>query len=265
MNRAILILLLCGVAGFAQSKFTQAVLGVARDSQQQLRRVDGVAGNFVLVDAIGTGTVDWAFGSTGGVVKTDTELVLLDAHGAVLETGSAPKGAAVLSTTNAFFAATNELWAIGAKSSHPVAIDAAAIAGSVIALGPGNTKTAELAVCRAKQLWLVFVDQTTGAIARDLPVGGTIGEQACQSAPADSLVVLSDGLLLATAQELLVETSAGVERRIPISTGHSTTPELHRVSDQWVEVESAGAPALMLHITADGETLYQLPAAKESK
>jgi hypothetical protein len=78
-------------------------------------------------------------------------------------------------------------------------------------------------------------------------------------------VVLSDRLLLTGSQELLVQTSAGVERRIPIPVGHNAAPELHQVGEQWVQVESAGAPALMLRATVEGETLYQLPAAKEGK
>ncbi len=135
----------------------------------------------------------------------------------------------------------------------------------MIALGPGDARTAELAVCRAKQLWLVSVDGSSGAITHALPVGGTIGEQACVSGRVDSLVVLSDRLLLAASQELLVQTLAGVERRIPISTSHDAAPVLHQAGDQWVQVESAGATALMLRATMEGETLYQLPAAKGSK
>jgi hypothetical protein len=265
MNRALLIILLGGAAGFAQPKFSAPVVGVARDTEQHLRLVDGVAGNFVLRAAIGAGAVNWAFAASGGLVKTDAGLVVLGAHGAVLRTIPAPRGNAVLSKASAFFPAAGELWVVSAQSNHAVPIDAAAIAGSVIALGPGNASTTELAVCRAKQLWLVSVDGSSGAITHELPMGGAIGEQACLSERVGALVVLSDRLLLTASQEVLVQTSAGVERRIPIPVGHNAAPELHQVGEQWVQVESAGAPALMLRATVEGETLYQLPAAKEGK
>jgi len=265
MKRVILIVLLCGAAGFAQSKFSTPLIGVARDTKQHLRLVEGVAGSFLLRDAVGAGAVNWAFASGSGLVKTDTELVVLGAHGSVNRTSAAPKGSAVLGTASAFFPATGELWAIGVRSNQQVPIDAAAIAGSVIALGPGSAHTAELAVCRATQLWLVSIDGTSGAITHERPLGGTIGEQACLSARAGALVVLRDRLLLATPQELLVYTLAGVERRIPIPMSHNAAPELHQVGEQWVQVESTGAQAVMLRATTEGETLYQLPAAKESK
>ncbi len=265
MNRTILVMLLCEAAAFAQPKFSAPLIGVARDTKQNLRLVDGVAGSFVLRDAIGSGAVNWAFGARGGVVQTDAELVVLGAHGAVVRTSAAPEGSVVLGTANAFFPATSELLAVGAQSNHQAPIDAAAIAGNVIALGPGRAYAAELAVCRAKQLWLVSVDETSGAITQEAPVGGTIGEQGCLSVRVGALVVLSDRLLLATSQELVVQTSTGVERRIPISASHNATPELHQVGEQWVQVEGVGAPALMLRATAEGETLYQLPAAKEGK
>ena len=265
MNRAILIVLLCGAAAFAQPKFSAPLIGVARDTKQNLRLVDGVTGSFVLRDAIGSGANNWAFAASGGLVQTGGELMVLSARGAVTRTGAAPEGGVVLGTANAFFPASCELWGIGAQSNHQIPIDAAALAGSVIALGPGSTHASELALCREKQLWLVSVDETSGAITQQAPVGGTIGEQACLSAGVGALVVLSDRLLLATSQEVLVQTVAGVERRIPISASHDTAPQLHQVGEQWVEVESAGATALMLRAGVDGETLYQLPAAKEGK
>ena len=265
MNRAILIVLLCGAAAFAQPKFSTPLIGVARDTKQNLRLVDGVAGSFVLRDSIGSGAINWAFAATGGLVQTGSKLMVLGKNGAVKRTSAAPEGSAVLCATNAFFPATSELWGIGAQRNNQIPIDTAALAGNVIALGPGSAHSAELAVCRAKQLWLVSVDGTSGAITEEAPVGGTIGEQACLSAGVGALVVMSDRLLLATPQQLLVQTLGGVERRIPISTGHNTAPQLHQVGEQWVQVESAGATALMLRAGAEGETLYQLPAAKESK
>ncbi len=257
------MILLCQATALAQPKFSAPMIGAARDTGQQLRRVDGVTGNFVLGPTIGTGAVDWAFGFGGGLVKTDTELLLIGASGTVTRAIHSPSGTAILGAAGVFFPAVSELWTIGATGNRQVSVDAPALAGTVIALGPGSGGTAELAVCREKQLWLLSIDENTGAITHELSFGGAVGKLACLSPAAGSLVVLRDRLLLAGSKELLVETFAGIERRIPIPAGR-TTPELHQAGAQWVEVESA-APPFLLHIAEDGEALYQLPAAKESK
>ncbi len=86
MNRAIFVVLLCGATGFAQTKFSAPLVGVVRDTEQHLRLVNGVAGNFVLGVAISAGAIDWAFGPNGGLLKTDAESVVLGAHGVVMRT-----------------------------------------------------------------------------------------------------------------------------------------------------------------------------------
>jgi len=74
--------------------------------------------------------------------------------------------------------------------------------------------------------------------------------------------VMSDRLLLATAEDLLTQTTTGQERRVAISTNPAATPQIHRAGEQWIEIESAGSPGLMIRTTGDREKLYQLPAAK---
>ena len=259
MHRALVTLALGGVCAVGQSKFGAPLMGVVRDGQKQIRLVDGVAGNFVLRGAIGGQALDWAFAGRG-LVKTDRELLVVGPTGAVIRRRGAPSGDAVLSPEAAFFPATGALWQIGAEKDRATQVAPEVVAGTVMALGPLDAGSVRLAVCRGDQLWLLVVDVTTGAIRHELAVGGAIGDAACRPARAASLVVMTDRLLLATAQELLVQTTAGSERRIPISGNPAARPEIHRTGEQWVEVESAGSMALMVLLTAESEKLYRLPA-----
>src|SRR5689334_21019230 len=53
MNGTLILLALCQVSAIAQPKFSAPLIGVARDSQKQVRLVHGVAGNFVWREVIG--------------------------------------------------------------------------------------------------------------------------------------------------------------------------------------------------------------------
>src|SRR6476661_8455151 len=83
MNKAAIVLAMCGTAALAESNFSAPLLGIARDARQQLRFVHGVSGNFVLRKAIGHQVRDWTFAGFGGLVKTGTELLFLDVNAAV--------------------------------------------------------------------------------------------------------------------------------------------------------------------------------------
>ncbi len=256
-SRTFAIILLCAPCAFAQSRITAPLAGIARDAAGQLRLVDGVSGNFVLRDIIGSRVLSWAFDGTSGLIKTDAELWALGANGAVLQRLPASGGDAVLGPESAFFPETAELWQVGPKSDSKVSIVPGVIAGRVIALGPAKAQLTPFAVCRANQLWLFSINTMSGSIAKESTPVGAIGEQACLPA-AGSLVLLADRMLLATAKNILIQTSTGVERSIAIPATHAV-----RVGAQWVQVETAGGPSHMIRITVDGEHVYQLPAAKE--
>jgi len=257
MNRAATTLLVCAACGVAQPKFTAPIAGIVRDSHQQLRIVHAVSGTFILRDVVGATVADWAFDGNSGLVKTNAELLLIGANGGVVARRSAQQEA-VLGPQSAFFPETHELWLAAANNVTKVPVEPAVIAGSVMALGPVSGRGVQLAVCRQDALWLLSVDTTHGQVTQELALGGTIGEHACIPSGGGSLVLLADRMLLATARALLVQTTAGLERKIPISATHVT-----RVGQHWVEAETPGGPAHMIQITSYGERAFQLPAAKE--
>ena len=254
MKRAALIFPLCMAAALAASNWTAPLLGVARDANNQLHPVYGVAGNFVLRRALGGKAVNWAFDASGGLVEGDGELRVLDARANVIERRAAPADEVILSPRYAFFPKTGELWAAGAGGA--IGIERAAIAGRVIALGQADQRRIVLAACRANQLWLLTFNINGGALLHESAPGGVAGEQAC--AGGRGLLVLQDRLLVVSAHEIVIQTAAGRERRLAIPPKLATM--IHRAGEDAVQVEIPGSPSLMVHITADGERFFELPA-----
>src|SRR6266576_2243081 len=85
MNRIVVLLLWCAASATAESNVGAPIVGVMRDTHRQLRPVYGVAGNFVLREAIPKEALNWAFAGTGGgLMKTDAELLTLDSSGNVI-------------------------------------------------------------------------------------------------------------------------------------------------------------------------------------
>ena len=258
MHRAAIFLVLWASSVAAEPNLSAPLLGMARDSHNQLRPVHGLAGNFVPRGAIGGEALDWAFGGSGGLVMTDAELLVLDANGSVMRHRAAPRSNAVLGPDSAFFPKTCEVWQ--ARAQADITVDPAAIGGSVIALGEASRGEIEMAVCRANHLWLLNIDARNGMVTRELAPGGAIGEQACAPARDATFLLLDGRMILLAAQELLVQTASGAERRMPIPASHSMQPHIHRAGNNWVQIEIPGAPSKLVRITGRDEKLYSFPA-----
>src|SRR6185503_1356578 len=195
MGKAAIILAFCSTAALAESNFRAPLIGIARDARQQLRFVHGVSGNFVLRQAIANQVRDWTFAGFGGLVKTETALLVLDANAEVVRQRPIPDADVALSPGPTQLAALyfarseSELWTSGAVADRKVRIEPDAIAGTVIALGPSGRNHAVLAVCRADYLWLLTVNLRAGTVTAERTLGGTIGENACRAEAAALLII----------------------------------------------------------------------------
>jgi len=259
MNRIAALLLACASFARTESNLGAPVVGMTRDSLGQLRPVYGVAGNFVLRDAIPETALNWAFDGKGGLVKTDAELLTLDRAGKVTGRRAMPRGNAILSAGAAFLPATSELWLIGAHPDRQIRIEPDALGGDVVALGTPDGRSAPLAVCRASRVWLVTVDVTSNAITGETLAPGLIGDQGC----AGALLWLEGNFLLARARDLIIQTAAGDERHLPLAAGpNGAQPEMHRAGERWVQVEVPGALSKLVLVTSAGGKLYRLPAVE---
>jgi|SRR5579863_2111099 len=267
MIRGTLVLALCGASAFAASNFTAPLVGVARDKQQQLHLVYGVAGNFVVRDVVGQNVSNWSFAS-GGLAKTDKELLLLGPSGAPVWRVNADGGDALLAPANAnapagyFIPATGELGQLLAGEVRRTVLQPYVTGGRVMALEASNLSQAELAVCRGGELWMITVDLRSGSAAHQAIVTGISSHAACQSPLPGTVVLLNGCLVVASQSELLIQNSAGRENHLPLSNTTGAPPELHQLGTGWVQVDLPGQAPLLIHLTDDGEQLYRLPGAE---
>lgn len=249
---------LCLAAALTAANWSAPLIGIARDAKNQLHPVYGVAGNFVLRGALNGEALNWAFGASGGLVETNGELQVLDAHANVTGRRAVDSNEVVLSPEFAFFPETGELWPAGARAGGSTLIEPAAIAGRVIALEPAEQWGIVVAACRGNQLWLLTFAIKDGALMRESAPGGAVGEQACVQ--GGELLVLQGRLVLAAAHEIVIQTAASHERRVPIPPNH--VAKIHRTGEDTVQIELSGSPSQLVRITAEGERLYELPAAE---
>ena len=265
MRKAAIILALCGTAALAESNFSAPLIGIARDTRQQLRFVHGVSGNFILRQAIASRVHDWTFAGFGGLVKTETELLFLDVNAQVVRRRSIPDADVALSPGAMqpgalyFIRAENELWTSGAVADRKVPIEPDAIAGVVVALAPSGRNHAMLAVCRAESLWLLTVNLRAGIVTGERAPGGTIGEKACTAQPA-ALLMIDSRLVLAAPNAVLIQTPSGEERRIPFFAAGDAKTQIHRAGEHWVQLEIAGAPSVMIRVDGPDDKSYRLPS-----
>jgi hypothetical protein len=260
MKRPVIFFLLSVAAAVAASNLNAPLVGLARDAHGMLRLVQGVAGSFVVRNAMPEEALNWAFAASGGLMKTANELRVLDAGGHVIARRTAPASQVILNPYYAYFPETGELWRAGAQGHPSLMISTTALGGRVIALGPADQHGIVLAACRADHLWLLTLEVNTGAVENQSAPGGTLGEHACRAADGTALLVLEDRMLLATAQDVVVETTSGRERHVPIPANHGA--QIHRFGEDMAQIEVSGAPSVLLRVTAEGEQLYQLPAAE---
>lgn len=115
MNRLLFMTALLAVTAIAQ--ITPPRAGFVRDRGGALRPVLGIAGSFVVGDAIEEGVISAGFGKTVGFAKKSTELLVLRA-GEIAERADAPVGDALFYLGNSgeiaeiYFPETRELWRV---------------------------------------------------------------------------------------------------------------------------------------------------------
>ena len=114
MKKTFIIMALWTVVAYAQG-LTAPLAGVIRDSQANIRPVIGIAGNFLLGNAQFAAARSAAFSGRFGLVKTDDRVLVLDEHGQLIDSTSAPEGDAIFAFDRegrpalAYFPDTGEL------------------------------------------------------------------------------------------------------------------------------------------------------------
>jgi hypothetical protein len=253
---------------YAQSGLDRPSLGKVIDRQGFLHSVSGIGGSFLL-EASGTpGVLSFACSKYLCIAKAK-DSILFYGESAGLTTAPAPPGPAgiALDDTGAviYFRGTGQFarWYPGERTSRwlrlaqgkelpshggqrvccaRVTEDTAAlditVSGEILSLR-STPAGIELAVRRAGSIWITSAD---GSILDTLP------------AAAQTVLLLSEAAVYATAVELVLRRADGSELRFPAAG----VRELFAMGDGWVEARSRSA-MFALRTEAGREQVFLLP------
>ncbi len=260
MRRRILPVLLVSAAAWAAGPLTAPRVGLMSDGAGGLRPVLGLAANFVLGPASGSGVVSVASSARFGLVKTEDTLWVEDERGAVVRTWMAPSGKALLAfypsgePALAFFPSNGTLQRLDLLDAIPLALDPAALGGEAIALAaePG---VAKLLVRREDGFRRVDVS---------LENGGIVGEDTVEGIAGPALATADGGLVFSQGCELVLNRVAAEPRRVTLE---APAEELTQMGDGWVLVRlrsESRSDTLhkLVRFLSGREEVYTLPEAR---
>ncbi len=224
------LLILIPTVLLAQSGVTTPSIGFILDRTGGIRPVSGLAGNFLVQRSVLNGVLSFSCSSSTCVAKTENALA---ASGASFP---APSGPALISLDAAgaavYFRQTGQFARLENGALKMLDVN---VPGEVLAVGAGL----RIAVRRENGVWIVG---SSGSILDSLP-------------PDTQAVLLgSDSIVYATANELALRRSGGIEQRFPASG----IRDVYAVSDEWVE-GCARFATFALRTAAGREALYVLP------
>jgi len=150
------------VSGLLGQTLVPPLAGTVLDAEGRIALLHGVMGNVLppqYAPGYATGPPELqgetilgaAFNANGGVLKTDSHLVVLDNHMALLSIQSAPQGKALFG----FSSDGTPSWVLYVANAELVNLSSGSsiTANGVIALGPSNNSSVQLLTSKGQQLW----------------------------------------------------------------------------------------------------------------
>jgi hypothetical protein len=251
-TRLAAFLSICAAAVLAQPAIAPPSVGMVRDSGGSAHVVNGIAGNFVIADTGISNAVSAAFSGSAGLIKTDTELLVLDASYQVAARYDAPGGAALFAPALFAFDASGApalayysgtLFRFNGGNLEPVNWR-----GDAVAIALAGPQSASVLVRRDDRLWNVRVSLPSGDLENEALLAGVSGPAA----------LLPDGAVVYIDQnDIVVRDGTGAERRVAagIQVGY-----FEQMGKDWIALREAdGGRLFALRIRWQGLDLYQVP------
>ena len=242
---------------WAQTTLTPPQAGFIQDSADSLRPVYGIAGNFLLGDAMVAGVVSAAYSGWYGLIKTGSALVVIDGTGSITATHDAPEGPALFAFARngepalVYLPSANALLVWNAGSFEVAPLDPATLgAGVVLSIASPDPRHAAMIVQRDDDgLWDVRIQLAAGAVDAQTALPGA----------APPVLMLATGDLLYTdANGVVIRKPDGSERFVAVPLRDTFT--LHQMGDGWIQLrDSAAGQQFTIRITENRERFYQLP------
>ncbi|HEV8147883.1 MAG TPA: hypothetical protein VGP79_15950 [Bryobacteraceae bacterium] len=235
--RIALLLLLIAASSFAQSGLDTPRLGMMLDRDGALRPVQGVAASVTLGDPVLRDAVSFYCGRERCLVKTAQAIVDGD------RSAEAPLGNAVFGDSLVYFFETKQLARWNEGKIEPVLL-ASPIEGDVLSLRASGEDAVDFAVRRDAGISILRVRISDGQV-----------ELLDAFPPATGpVMLLRDGILLATPEELILRRGDGFEKRF----GVPGAERMFALGENLVQIVTPGG-IFALRVERGRELLFQLP------
>jgi hypothetical protein len=241
---------LFSMAMWAQHSLTPPEVGFLVGSSGHVYAVSGLAGNFVLGRAAGSGIISAAFSGVFRMLKTDSALSVVNQRGRVVARMDAPPGPALFafsangSPAIAYFPQSKALLVWDGREFRP----GPEIDQDVLAIGSGG----EFLVQRNGELWELQVDLRSGAIVSQAALPGI----------AAPVLLVSDGALVyRDSNALVLRRADGSEKHIAAHLPANIA--FGQMGDAWVQITDLATGRLSaLGLQAGKEAYYLLPEVR---
>jgi hypothetical protein len=251
MKNGLIALLLTYAPAFAQTAISPPNVGIVRDSGGSVHAVNGIAGNFLLADTGISNAMSAAFSGSAGLIKTDTEVLVLDASYQVTARYDALSGPALFAF-DASGAPALTYYSGTLFRFHNDTLEPLNWSGDAVAIALSGRRSAAVLVQRDGRLWNVRLSLASGEIEYEGLLAGVSGPAA----------LLSDGALVYTdGNDVVVRDGAGTERRVASGIAVDYFEQLGK---DWLAIREAGGGRLfVLRVRPESLELYQVPEVEQ--
>jgi len=235
----IAMLMLIATCAFAQTRLDTPQLGMMLDRGGALRPVKGVAASVMLGDAVLRDAVSFACGRERCLVKTAHAVVDGD------RSAEAPRGNAVFGDSLVYFVETKQLarWRDG--KLDPIAVT---VEEEVVSLREAGEGAVDFAVRREEGITILRVRIGDGQTELLDVLPEAIGP----------VMLLRDGVVLATRDELVLRRGDGTENRFPVAGAE----RMFALGENLVQIVASDR-VFALRVERGREFLFQLPETKQ--
>lgn len=254
--KCIVVAIAVAAAGWAQPALAPPQIGFVQDGFSSLRPVLGVAGNFILGNAVFTGVSNAAYSGSFGLLKTDTSLIATDSHGQVLNAAYAPQGPASFaffrdgSPAFAYLPGSNLLFAWYGTGFQMISFDCQPFPATAV-LGISAPDAAHV-------VFLVQAGDGLQEISFLIETGEVESQTALPGVAAPALRLASGLLVYADANGIVIRAADSSEVHVDAQLPDKFS--LSPMGAGWLQLSDlSSASRFAIRVTPGREAFYSLP------
>ena len=247
MSNRLFAFFLSSAFAMAQPAISPPGIGALLDSSGSLHAVIGLSGNFVFLDTGISNIRSAAFSGSAGLLKTGTEILVVDASNQVASRYSALGDRALFAfdmhgqPAFAYYAGT----LLRFDGTEPISVT---WTGDVVSIATAGPDSATAILRRDDGLWSVQFWPATGDVQSESPIAGISGPV---------LLLPNGGLLFTRDSNVVLRDANGVERT---AAAGFEIDAFEQLGKDWIAIRETGLGRIFaLRITPATLDVYQLP------